>query len=135
MKGDPVSDNTVASVRLDAWLCAVRLTKTRGLASDACRGGHVRLNGNKPKAASPVRPGDRIVLTTTERVRNVVVEKLIAKRVGAPVAVQCYRDESPPPPERGTVALFAVRDRGAGRPTKRERRDIERLRGRETPTD
>jgi ribosome-associated heat shock protein Hsp15 len=60
----------------------------------------------------------------------VVVERLLTKRVGAAVAVECYTDHSPPPPERETHDEFAVRDRGAGRPTKRDRRQIDRLRGR-----
>jgi ribosome-associated heat shock protein Hsp15 len=59
-----------------------------------------------------------------------VVAKVITKRVGAPVAVECYVDNSPPPPPREHVAPVALRDRGAGRPTKRDRREIERLRGR-----
>jgi ribosome-associated heat shock protein Hsp15 len=59
------------------------------------------------------------------------VTEVIAKRVGAATASECYVDHSPPPPERDDVRpLFAVRDRGAGRPTKRDRREIDRLRGR-----
>lgn len=60
-----------------------------------------------------------------------VVERTIAKRVGAAIAAECYVDHSPPPPEREVDDVFAVRDRGAGRPTKRDRRKIDRLRGRD----
>jgi ribosome-associated heat shock protein Hsp15 len=59
----------------------------------------------------------------------VVVSRLVRKRVGAPVAVECYIDKSPPPPPREAVAPAGRRDRGTGRPTKRDRREMERLRG------
>lgn len=63
----------------------------------------------------------------TERI--VVVVRTLTKRVGAPIAVECYRDETPPPPSRELFAAVPKRDRGAGRPTKRERREIDRLHG------
>lgn len=75
--------------------------------------------------------GDRVEAYLHRRDRIVEVTGLITKRVGAAVAAECYVDHSPPPPERDTSEpLFAVRDRGAGRPTKRDRRRIDRLRGR-----
>lgn len=120
----------VGTVRLDVWIWSVRLTKTRSMAATACRGGHVRVNGERVKAAHPVRPGDQVRLRQAGgRERIVVVTKLIRKRVGAPLAVECYTDHSPPPPPREAVAPAGVRDRGAGRPTKRDRREMERLRG------
>ena len=64
------------------------------------------------------------------RERVVVVQRVITKRVGAPVAAECYVDNSPPPPPREEVAAVAVRDRGTGRPTKRDRRIMEKLLGR-----
>jgi ribosome-associated heat shock protein Hsp15 len=66
------------------------------------------------------------------RERVVVVQRVITKRVGAPVAAGCYLDNSPPPPSREEAVAVAARDRGAGRPTKRERRSIEKLIGRPT---
>ena len=72
---------------------------------------------------------DRDALWAETRERIVVVKRLIRKRVGAPVAVQCYVDNSPPPPPREAVAPAGIRDRGTGRPTKRDRREMERLRG------
>jgi ribosome-associated heat shock protein Hsp15 len=66
------------------------------------------------------------------RERIVVVQRVITKRVGAPVAAECYIDHSPPPPPREEAVAVAVRDRGTGRPTKRERRSIEKLLGRST---
>lgn len=122
---------SIDTVRIDQWLHAVRLTKTRSEAAAACRGGHVRINGKPAKPASPVKLGDRIEALLHQRRRVVDVRRLISKRVGAAIAVECFEDHSPPPPERDDVRpLFAVRDRGTGRPTKRDRRKIDRLRGR-----
>lgn len=117
------------SVRIDSWIWSVRLVKTRSLGAAACRGGHVRVNGERVKPSHSVRVGDEVRLRAETRERIVVVKRLIRKRVGAPVAVQCYIDNSPPPPPREAVAPAGVRDRGAGRPTKRDRREMERLRG------
>ncbi|MFF5493082.1 RNA-binding S4 domain-containing protein [Streptomyces aquilus] len=117
------------TVRVDSWIWSVRLIKTRSAGAAACKGGHVRVNGERVKPAHSVRVGDEVRLVHEGRERIVVVKRLIRKRVGAPVAVQCYVDNSPPPPPREAVAPAGVRDRGAGRPTKRDRRDMERLRG------
>ncbi|MEU6365831.1 RNA-binding S4 domain-containing protein [Streptomyces sp. NPDC046931] len=117
------------SVRIDSWIWSVRLVKTRSAGATACRGGHVRVNGERVKPAHSVRIGDEVRLRHEGRERIVVVKRLIRKRVGAPVAVQCYIDNSPPPPPREAVAPAGIRDRGAGRPTKRDRREMERLRG------
>jgi ribosome-associated heat shock protein Hsp15 len=117
------------NVRIDSWIWAVRLIKTRSLGAAACRGGHVHVNGERVKPAYSVRVGDEVRLRNEGRERIVIVKRLIRKRVGAPVAVQCYVDNSPPPPPREAVAPVGLRDRGAGRPTKRDRRDLERLRG------
>jgi ribosome-associated heat shock protein Hsp15 len=120
------------SARVDSWIWSVRLTKTRSIAADACRGGHVRVNGVRVKPAHAIRVGDEVRLRHEGRERIVIVSRIITKRVGASVAVECYSDKSPPPPPREEVVAVAVRDRGAGRPTKRERRSIERLFGRPT---
>ncbi|MFE9770123.1 RNA-binding S4 domain-containing protein [Streptomyces sp. NPDC005931] len=117
------------TVRVDSWIWSVRLVKTRSLGAAACRGGHVRVNGERVKPAHSVRVGDEVRLRHEGRERVVVVKRLIRKRVGAPVAAQCYVDNSPPPPPREAVAPAGIRDRGAGRPTKRDRRELERLRG------
>jgi ribosome-associated heat shock protein Hsp15 len=117
------------TVRADSWIWSVRLMKTRSMAASACRAGHVRVNGERVKPAHPVRAGDEVRLRTGGRERVVVVSRLVRKRVGAPVAVECYVDNSPPPPPREAVAPAGVRDRGTGRPTKRDRREMERLRG------
>lgn len=121
--------DSVETVRVDRWLHAVRLCRTRSAAAEACRAGHVRIDGARAKPASPVRAGSRIEARIADRDRVVEVTRLVDKRVGAPVARGCYVDHSPPPPEGAAPAVF-VRERGAGRPTKRERRALDRLRGR-----
>ncbi|MEU7423844.1 RNA-binding S4 domain-containing protein [Streptomyces sp. NPDC040750] len=117
------------TVRIDSWIWAVRLVKTRSLGAAACRGGHLHVNGERVKPAHSVHIGDEVRLRHEGRERVVIVKRLIRKRVGAPVAAQCYIDNSPPPPPREAVAPAGLRDRGAGRPTKRDRRDMDRLRG------
>ena len=120
----------VEKARLDRWLWSVRLTKTRSEATDVCRGGHVRINGRPAKAAQPVGPGDRVEAWLHGRERAVEVVQSIEKRVGALVAVECYVDHSPPPPPRDDLDGLSLRPRGAGRPTKRDRRQMEQWRDR-----
>jgi ribosome-associated heat shock protein Hsp15 len=121
-----------AGVRVDKWLWAVRLFKTRTAASKACDKGLVSVGDEPAKPARRVSPGDRVTVERSDHTTVVEVVKLLEKRVGAPVAATAYVDHSPsyerPSAQAGT--LFAVRDRGAGRPTKRDRREIDRLRGR-----
>ncbi|KQV08136.1 RNA-binding S4 domain-containing protein [Leifsonia sp. Root112D2] len=126
-----MTTDATATARVDSWSWAVRLFKTRSAATAACRGGHVRVNGERVKAAQPVRIGDEVRVRIAGMERIVEVSRVVVKRVGASVAAECLIDKTPPPPPREEMALAPRRDRGAGRPTKRERRDIERLRGRE----
>jgi ribosome-associated heat shock protein Hsp15 len=123
MDGDPVT------VRVDAWIWSVRLTKTRSLAATACRSGHVRVNGERVKPAQPLHVGDEVRLRHAGGERVVEVTRLVARRVGAPIAARCLIDRTPELPPQATAPV-ARRERGAGRPTKRERRDIDRLRRR-----
>ncbi|MEW6873335.1 S4 domain-containing protein [Trueperella pyogenes] len=117
-------------VRIDQWLWAVRQTKTRSAATAACRAGHVRINDEPAKAAAKVKTGDVVRYRVQGWDRILKVEKLIAKRVGAPVAREAYTDLTP---ERPKVYLPVMqRERGAGRPTKRERRELDRLFGRDS---
>ncbi len=118
------------SVRVDSWLWAVRIFKSRSAATTACRAGHVKVNGDRAKAAQPVTPGDEVSVRISGFDRVLVVVQPIVKRVAAPVASTAYVDNSPPLPTPEEVALTPRRDRGAGRPTKRERREIDQLRGR-----
>ncbi|MDT0184057.1 RNA-binding S4 domain-containing protein [Microbacterium sp. ARD31] len=120
-----------ATARVDAWLWAVRVYKTRSLATTACRAGHVRVNGERAKAAQPVRPGDELRVRINGFDRILVVKTTITKRVGAALAAEAVEDRTPPPLPREETPFVPIRDRGAGRPTKRERRDLDRLRGRD----
>lgn len=117
-------------VRVDRWLWAVRLYKTRSLATTSCQGGHVRVNGAPAKPSAKVRIGDLVEARAGGVDRVVEVVTLIDKRVSAPVAATCVVDRTPLQPEPEWVAPALVRDRGAGRPTKRDRRQIDRYRGR-----
>lgn len=115
------------TTRVDRWLWAVRLYKTRSAASDACAGGHVAVNGAAAKPATKVHVGDRVTARVAQRDRDLEVAQILEKRVGAPIAAEAYVDHSPPapPPELSAPAL--TRDPGAGRPTKRDRRAIDRM--------
>jgi ribosome-associated heat shock protein Hsp15 len=117
-------------MRVDIWLWAVRLFKSRSVAASTLRAGRVRVNGKVAKPATTVAVGDRITWRDPLRERVVVVRELLPKRVGAPIAVKAYLDQSPPVPTRDERAAVGLRERGAGRPTKRERREIDKLRGR-----
>jgi ribosome-associated heat shock protein Hsp15 len=119
-----------SSVRVDSWAWAVRLYKTRSAASAACKAGHVRVNGEKAKPAQTVRVGDEVRARVAETDRILIARKLIGKRVGATVAADCFDDRTPPPPPKAEAPLAVVRDRGAGRPTKRDRRILDQFRGR-----
>lgn len=109
--------------RLDLWLKLVCVYKHRAEATDACASGHVRLNGARAKASSTVREGDLIEITNG-RIRKLVVLGLPERTISKEVARTMYRDESPPPPPAPPRAMME-RDRGTGRPTKKERRDLE----------
>ncbi len=120
----------MADARVDSWLWAVRLVKTRSAATSLCRAGHVRVNGERTKPSAHVKAGDEVQFRVEGGPpRVVIVRELYAKRVGAPVAAVAYEDNSPPPPPKEDRLFLGVRDRGAGRPTKRDRREIERLIG------
>ena len=120
------------SVRVDSWLWSVRAFKTRSAATAACRSGHVKVNGERAKAAQAVKVGDEVRIRISGFDRVLEVRETLVKRVGAAVAAEAYVDNSPPLPTPEETALLPRRDRGAGRPTKRERREIEKLLGRES---
>lgn len=116
--------------RVDRWLWSIRLYKTRSEATEACRGGHVRVNRSPAKPATPVKVGDQVTAFAGGRERIVEVTQVIDKRVGAPIAAECYVDHSPPPAPRELTMPVLLRDPSTGRPTKRDRRQIDRLRRR-----
>ena len=118
------------SARVDVWLWSIRVYKSRSTATTACRGGHVKVNGSTAKAATPVHVGDRVDVKVHGERRNLEVVRVIGKRVGAPIAAECFVAHSPPPAIDTPAPVAAQRERGSGRPTKRDRRQLDRLRGR-----
>ena len=115
------------TMRIDTWLWATRHVKSRSQATSAARAGHVKIYGESVKAAQKVRVGDEGRLRVEGFDRVLIVRKLLAKRLGYPFAKLCYEDLSEPRPRLGMA--FAQRERGSGRPTKKERRDMEKFRG------
>ena len=103
---------------------------TRAASTALCRAGHVKVNETTAKPSTTVHPGDTVTARVGDRQRVLEVVKVIDKRVGAPIAAQCVIDHSPPPPPREVRPLGLVRDPSSGRPTKKDRREIDRLRGR-----
>jgi len=119
------------SIRVDKWLWAARVFKTRSLASTACDGGKVDLNDEAAKPAKRVRAGDFIKVTLPRGRRRILRVAVVGDRRGSAEAARVlYEDLTPPESPRARQARPPSREPGAGRPTKRERRDIERLRGR-----
>ncbi len=116
-------------MRIDSWLWTARFFKSRSLATAACRSGKVRLNGNIAKASAEIKSGDKISWRDHVRMREVRVVELLPRRVGAPEAVKAYVDFSAPLPTKEEMGAIPLRDRGAGRPEKKDRRDLDRLRG------
>lgn len=118
------------SVRIDTWLWAIRKVKSRSQATSAARAGHVKVNGDSAKAAQKVKVGDEVRLRVDGFDQILTVTKLLVKRVGAPQARLCYEDLTPPRPK--LFIPVAQRERGTGRPSKKERRELDRLRGRDS---
>ena len=123
-------------MRLDKYLWAVRLYKTRSLAADACQNGRVKLveslgDGREMKPSHDVKVGERFILNIDQLHKEIEVLALPPNRVGAPL-VQGFMIDRTPKEEYERIQMarqyaFEKRDRGVGRPTKRERRDIERF--------
>jgi len=120
------------AVRIDKWLWAARFYKSRLLAAEACDGGKVEVNGHSAKPHKLVRVQDKLSFTHPSGLKEVTVIALSERRGPASEARLLYEDHSPPPPPRETRPFFVpppLRLPGLGRPTKRERRETERLRG------
>ena len=117
--------------RLDKWLWVVRIFKTRGLATAACRAGVVQVNGQPAKPSRDVRAGETIIAQQGLVTRTLVVRGLPLRRVGPKVVAQFCEDRTPPEEYAKArvqpVQQFLARAKGSGRPTKRERRAIDEL--------
>jgi len=114
--------------RIDNWLKHVCLFKHRGDATEACKGGHVKINGQRVKPAAAVREGDVIEFLAGDVYRRVVVVTVPQTQAAKETARAMYVDETPKQERVARDPTVAFRDRGAGRPTKKERREIERWR-------
>ena len=112
--------------RIDHWLKVVCLFKHRTEATDACKGGHVKLNGQRVKPASTVREGDAVEFLHGTHYRRVIVAGVPEGNISKEVARTMYVDETPK--QEVETATGFYRERGSGRPTKKDRREIERLR-------
>lgn len=120
------------TLRLDKWLWAARFFKTRGLASEALKGGKVELNGVKPKASKTVKLHDELSITQAHRKVKVRVLGLSDQRRQAELAETLYEIQEETLLQRkptADMALIGYREKGAGRPTKRDRRQIETFQG------
>ncbi len=121
------------AVRIDKWLWAARCYRTRSAATAACQAGKVKLNGQAAKPSHPVRTGDRVRITKPDYKQELLVTGLHDKRVSAKLAADLYEDQTPPEEleqlrQRRTLdRTFFQRHRGTGRPTKRERRLLDKF--------
>lgn len=121
-------------IRIDKWLWAIRIFKTRTLSTKNCEQGKVKIDDSNVKASYKVQVGETVIVRVNSLKKTLKVLKLIEKRVGADVAVTCYEDISP---EEDKIDLSisksafllpnAYRQKGDGRPTKRDRRDIDKF--------
>lgn len=124
-----------AEVRLDKWLWAARCFKTRSMATDACDGGHCTVDGRVAKPGQRVKLGQQIEVQTPGGLRVLEVRALGDKRGSAAEAQALFVDHSPPPPEVDPITRLLAkqpnfrREAGTGRPTKRDRRMLDRERG------
>ncbi len=121
------SEGGAGSVRVDRYLCAARIYKSRTGAQEACAASHVKVNGKNARSSQPIRVGDRIEARAPRGQVILVVVALADKRLSPPKARELYEDHSPPPEEKDE--RFGARERGLGRPTKADRRSMERFRG------
>lgn len=119
-------------VRLDKWLWSVRIFKTRTLASEACRKGRIFVNGQVAKSSREIVAGDRITVRKMPVIYTFVVKKPAEKRMSAKLVPE-YLDDITSLEELDKLkvneVIFSQRQRGSGRPTKKERRQLDELRG------
>lgn len=121
------------SVRIDKWLWAVRVFKTRSQASEACRGGKVKIDGQNVKPSREVKEGEKIEVQLGIFKKTLRVKQVVKNRVAAKLVPDLAEDLTPAEQYEKMDMLrqlnYERRDRGVGRPTKKERREIERLKG------
>ena len=122
-------------IRIDKWLWSVRVFKSRTLATNACKSGRVKIEEAPVKASASVEVGQTVQVRKNGFDLEFRVIKLIEKRVGATLAVECYEDLTPPEELNKFRNWFVgkgqaeMRERGTGRPTKKDRREIDEYKG------
>lgn len=116
-------------VRIDKWLWAVRLYKTRSIAADACKKGHISMNGVNLKPARTIKVGDVVQVRKSPITLSLKVLQTIENRVSAKLVPEMLQDVTPPEQyellEMSKISGFVDRAKGTGRPTKKERRSLE----------
>lgn len=119
----------MSEARIDKWLWAARIYKTRTLAADACKNGRVTINGAQAKPSRTVKPGDEVSVKKSPVTYTFRVKQAIEKRVGAKLVPDVLENITPPEQyeilELSRISGFVDRQRGTGRPTKKERRALD----------
>jgi len=119
------------AVRLDKWLWAIRAFKTRSLATEACKGGRIKIEGVPAKASREIKIGDIIEFRSGQLSKKIKVTQILKNRVNASLAVKNYEDLTTPEEYERLEFINQMktekRDRGTGRPSKKDRRDIDKL--------
>lgn len=119
----------MAEARIDKWLWAVRVFKTRTIAAEACKKGRVSINGSQVKPARMVKPGDVIQVKKSPITYSFKVLQAIEKRVGAKIVSEFMENVTTPDQyellEMSKISGFVGRAKGTGRPTKKDRRDLD----------
>jgi len=130
----PHPNEEPGGVRLDLWLWSTRLYKTRTIAADACKNNRIRVNGQKGKPSRQVRVGDRIHVDRGSLTQEVEVKALLTRRVGAKRVAEFFIDHTPEEEYARAAAqrqdarvAQPARESGSGRPTKKERRELDEL--------
>lgn len=129
--GETGKTDHTGKIRVDKWLWAVRIFKTRSLAAEACGKGHIRIGEGPVKASKEIREGEVVRVRMAPVERHFLVKKITDKRMSAQLAVDFVEDVTPQEVQdllnAAKVYGFERRDRGSGRPTKRDRRMIDRM--------
>lgn len=126
-----MAEKEIQQVRVDKWLWSVRIFKSRSLATEACKSGKVHVNGSPVKAAFSLTGGEHILARKAGFNFEFEVVKLIEKRVSASLAAECYINKTPDEEMNKYEDWFVgkkgveYRERGTGRPTKKERRELD----------
>ena len=120
-------------IRLDKWLKIARIFKTRSQAGHACDANHVKVNGEVAKAAKPIKPGDKLTVKGKNRYREIEVAGISFKSISAKEARELYREEQKQKLPEEDLELIRLMKKSvikfSGRPTKKERRNLMKIRG------